>query len=93
MAVWTVDTWQIKSGREVHFLKHCSALSPGQLVLFRDLEREGLFWSPEKWESREALEAWRKGNYFRFAQAQVQEDTLEHFTHIMESVPGFESRR
>ena len=93
MAVWTVDTWKVKPGKETHFLSHSTALSPDRLVLFRDLEEQGLFWSPEKWESREVLESWRKGSIFKSAEAEVQEDVSEHFTHLMEDVPGFSSRR
>jgi heme-degrading monooxygenase HmoA len=93
MAVWTVDTWKVKPGREAHFLKHCEGLSPVKLVLFRDLDQQGLFWSPEKWESRESLESWRKGDLFRSAAAQVEEDVSEHSTHLMEEVPGFSARR
>jgi hypothetical protein len=93
MAVWTVDAWQIKPGTEAHFLGNCGPLSPGRLVLFRDLEKQGLFWSPEKWGSRDALETWRKGSSFRWAAAQVEEDVLRHVTHIMEDVPGFEPPR
>jgi len=93
MAVWTVDTWRVKPGTEAHFLGNCGPLSPGRLVLFRDLEKQGLFWSPQKWESREALEACRQGSSFRSAEVQVEEDVLRHVTHIMENVPGFEPAR
>lgn len=93
MSVWTVDTWKVRPGKEDHFLGHCSALSPDKLVIFRDLLEQGMFWSPEEWESREALEAWREGNTFRSAEEQMQEDVSEHFTHLMEAVPGFSPRR
>jgi quinol monooxygenase YgiN len=93
MAIWTVDTWQVKPGRTTHFLEHCGPLSPAGLVLFRDLEKQDLFWSPQKWENREALEAWRNGSVFRSAAAQVKEDVSEQFTHLMEDVPGFAPRR
>jgi len=93
MSVWTVDTWKVRGGREDHFLKHCDALGPNKLVLFRDLDEQGLFWSPEKWESREKLEAWRTGNTYKSALAQIETDVSEHLTHVMEEVPGFPSRR
>ncbi len=93
MSVWTVDTWKIKPGREDHFLKHCGALSPDKLVLFRDLDEEGLFWSPEKWKSQENLEAWRTGSTYQAAVAQIEGDVSKHSTHVMDEVPGFPSRR
>lgn len=93
MSVWTVDTWKIKRGREGHFLKHCGALSPDKLVLFRDLDEESLFWSPAKWTSREELEAWRTGSTYKSVLANVEADVSEHVTHVMDEVPGFPSRR
>ncbi len=93
MPVWTVDTWRINPARESHFLEHCNALSPEALVLFRDLQVPALFWSPEKWESREALNTWRSGDTYRFALALLKEDTVEHVTHLMSDVPGFPPRR
>ena len=93
MSVWTVDTWKVIPGREGHFLKHCGALSPDKLVLYRDLDEQGLFWSPEKWESREKLEAWRTGSRYKSAIAEVEGDVSEHSTHVMDEVPGFASRR
>ena len=53
MSVWTVDTWKVRGGREDHFLKHCDALGPNKLVLFRDLD-EPLLVAREVGESREA---------------------------------------
>jgi len=93
MSILTVDTWKLRSGRESHFLQHCGALSPEKLVLFRDLEEQSLFWSPEKWESRATLEAWKTGSAYKSAVAQVEVHVAEHFTHVMEEVPGFPSRR
>jgi heme-degrading monooxygenase HmoA len=87
--VWTVDTWRIKPGRESHFLQNCSALSPKALVVYRDLDDQNLFWSPAKWESREALDAWRGGNAYRSALAILNEDASDHVTHLMQDVPGF----
>ena len=89
MSVWTVDTWRIKPGRDGHFLKLCGALAPSKLVLFRDLDEQGLFWSPEKWESREKLEAWRTASAYKSAVSQIEADVSEHFTHVMDEVPGF----
>ncbi len=76
-----------------HFLKHCGALSPDKLVLFRDLEEQRLFWSPAKWKSREELEAWRMGSTYKSALAKIEADVSEHFTHIMDDVRGFPSLR
>jgi quinol monooxygenase YgiN len=92
VAVWTVDRWRIRPGRESHFLQNCNALSPTSLVLFRDLDDPNLFWSPAKWESREALEAWQGGNAYRSALAVLKEDALEHVTHVMQDVSGFSPR-
>ncbi len=93
MSVWTVDTWKITPGSEDHFLKHCGALSPDKLVLFRELDEQSLFWSPAKWTSREELEAWRIGSTYKSALAKIEADVSEHFTHVMDEVPGFPSRR
>ena len=93
MAVWTVDTWRIKTGRESHFLQNCNALSPKSLVLFRDLDSPAVFWSPEKWESRGSLDAWRSGNVYLSATAILKADVLDHVTHVMQDVPGFPPRR
>ena len=93
MAVWTVDTWRIKPGRESHFLQNCKLLSPGPLVLFRDLDNLALFWSPEKWENREALDAWRSGDAYRSALVILKRDVVDHVTHVMQDVPGFPPRR
>lgn len=92
MAVWTVDTWRIRPGRESHFLQNCNALSPKSLVLFRDLDDPNRFWSPEKWESRKALAAWRGGNAYRSALAILKEDAFDHVAHVMQDVPGFPPR-
>jgi hypothetical protein len=74
MSVWTVDTWKIKPSSEEHFLKHCGALSPDKLVLFRDLDEQSLFWSAAKWTSREELEAWRMGSTYKSALAKIEPD-------------------
>jgi heme-degrading monooxygenase HmoA len=89
MAVWTVDTWRIRSGRESHFLQNCNALSPKSLVMYRDLDDPNLFWSPAKWGSREALNAWRGGDAYRSALALLKEDVIDHVSHLMQDVPGF----
>jgi hypothetical protein len=83
----------VKPGREAHFLRHCGALSPEALVLFRDLEQSGTFWSPEKWASREALDAWRNGSAYKAALTALQDAISEHTTHLMIDVPGFSPRR
>jgi len=93
MSVWTVDTWKIKPGNEDHFLRHCDALSPDKLVLFRDLDEQSLFWSPAKWTNREEVEAWRTGSTYMSVLAIIEADVSEHFTHVMDEVPGFRSRR
>jgi len=89
MPVWTVDTWRVRPGREDHFLAHCQALSPEPLILYRDLEEPGLFWSPAKWESPEGLKQWRATAEYDAALRSLEEDVLEHRTHVMADVPGF----
>jgi heme-degrading monooxygenase HmoA len=92
MAVWTVDTWRIRPGREPHFLQNCRTLSPNALVIYRDLDEPNLFWSPAKWESREALDAWRGGDAYRSTLVNLQEDVSDHVTHLMQDVPRFSPR-
>jgi hypothetical protein len=89
MSIWTVDTWRVAAGRQVHFLDHCGGLSPGPLILYRDLEDEGLFWSPAKWESLEALRQWRGSEQYRSTIRLLGEDVLDHRSHVMADVPGF----
>lgn len=91
--VWTVDTWKIKPGRQPHFLRRCGVLSPESLVLFQDLEEQSLFWSPEKWQSRKALDAWRNGGAYRSTLEAVKDDVLEHVTHVMKDLSDFPPRR
>jgi heme-degrading monooxygenase HmoA len=86
LTIWTVETWRIEEGRESHFLEHCGDLVPGDLILYRDLESPGLFWSPTRWESREGLEAWRAGSRYASCLEAVREDVIEHRTHVMEAV-------
>lgn len=93
LTIWTVDTWRIEKGRESHFLEHCGDLVPDDLILYRDLESPGLFWSPTRWDSREALEAWRTGSRYASCLEAVGEDVMEHRTHIMDVVEGFPPRR
>ena len=93
MAVWTVDTWKIKAGKEPHFLQCCAPLSPVGLVLFQDLLEPSLFWSPEKWESEEALQTWREGDTYLSAFQAIKDDVMEHSTHRMKDVAGFPPRR
>lgn len=93
MVVWTVETWRIQEGREAHFLEHCGGLVPNELTLYRDLESPALFWSPTRWDSREALETWRAGNRYESALEAVGEDVIEHQTHIMAAVEGFLPQR
>ncbi|MGH2573967.1 MAG: antibiotic biosynthesis monooxygenase [Actinomycetota bacterium] len=59
----------------------------------RDLESPGLFWSPTRWDSREALEAWRTGSRYATCLEAVGEDVMEHRTHIMDVVEGFPPQR
>jgi hypothetical protein len=87
--VCTVDTWRIRPGTEAHFLGHCGALNPSLLALYRDLEEPGLFWSPAKWKSLEELNEWRTSAPFRAAVRALEEDLLDHQTHVMTEVPGF----
>jgi hypothetical protein len=89
MPVWTVDTWRVKPGTEAHFLSHCAALSPDPLILYRDLEEPGLFWSPAKWEGLQGLNEWRAGDRYSAAVRSLEEDILDHRTHVMTDVPGF----
>lgn len=91
--VWTVETWRVEEGRESHFLEHCGDLVPNELTLYRDLESRGLFWSPTRWDSREALEAWRAGSRYASALEALREDVIEHQTHIMGAVEGFLPQR
>lgn len=89
MPIWTVDTWRIRREAESHFLQECSGLSPESLTLYRDLEKPGFFWSPAKWESRDKLNEWRTSARYKTALSVVQDDVLEHVTHLMENVPEF----
>lgn len=89
MAVWTVDTWRVAPGKEGHFLDHCGALTPDRLILYRDLDEEGLFWSPAKWESLEALRKWRNSEQYTSAIRQVKDDVIDDESHLMTDVPGF----
>lgn len=91
--MWTVETWQVGEGREGHLLEHCGGLTPADLTLFRDLESPGLFWSPTRWESREALEDWRSGNRYASSLEAVREDVVEHQTHLIAAVEGILPRR
>lgn len=86
--VWTVDTWRVRPGREPHFLDHCQALSQDPLMLYRDVEEPGLFWSPAKWKSREALGLWRGSAQYLAAVRSLEDDVLDHQTHVMMDVPG-----
>jgi heme-degrading monooxygenase HmoA len=87
--VWTVDTWRVRPGREPHFLELCRALHPDALILYRDVEEPGLFWSPAKWESHEALKRWRAGARYADTVRSLEDDVLDHQTHVMVDVPGF----
>jgi antibiotic biosynthesis monooxygenase len=87
--VWTVDTWRVRPGREQHFLDRCQALSPDPLILYRDAEEPALFWSPAKWESREALKRWRDSAQYLAAVRSLEDDVEDHQTHVMMNVPGF----
>jgi hypothetical protein len=89
MPVWTVDTWRVRPGRADHFLAHCRALSPDPLILYRDLEEPGLFWSPAKWESPVRLNQWRATAEYEAAVRSLKEDVQDHRTHLMTDVPGF----
>jgi hypothetical protein len=89
MPVWTVDTWRVKAEMEDHFLAHCQALRPDPLILYRDLEEPGLFWSPAKWESLEVLDQWRASSQYAAAVQSLEGDVLDHQTHVMTDVPGF----
>jgi hypothetical protein len=93
LVIWTVETWLIREGRQAHFLEHCDCLVPGDLTLFRDLETPGLLWSPTRWESREALEAWWADNRYRSCLDALGDDVIEHQTHLMDAVEGFPPRR
>lgn len=88
MVVWTVETWRIKNGREGHFLEYCRDLAPDVLTLYRDLDAEGLFWSPTRWDSREALEDWWDSSRYATALKNVADDVIEHETHVMTAVEG-----
>jgi hypothetical protein len=89
MAVWTVDTWRVKPGREGHFLSHCRDMNPDPLILYRDLEEMGLFWSPAKWESLETLRKWRSSNAYGSVVQSLADDVMDHQSHVMIDVPGF----
>jgi hypothetical protein len=89
MAIWTVETWRVAPEREAHFLGRCSGLSPGGLILYRDLEEEGLFWSPAKWEDMEALGRWHATRHYRSVLRELEDDVVEHQIHVMTDVPGF----
>jgi heme-degrading monooxygenase HmoA len=88
-AVWTVDIWRVRPGREQQFLDLCQALSPGDLILYRDVEERELFWSPAKWESEEALKRWRASSQYLTAVRSPEATVLDHQTHVMIDVPGF----
>jgi heme-degrading monooxygenase HmoA len=60
--------------------------------MYRDLDDPNLFWSPAKWESREALDAWRGGDAYRSTLVNLQEDVSDHVTHLMQDVPRFSPR-
>jgi heme-degrading monooxygenase HmoA len=90
--VWTVDTWRVRPGREPHFLERCGALSPEALILYRDVEEPGLFWSPAKWESQEALGRWRASAQYTDTVRSLEDDVLDHQTHVMVEAPGFPPR-
>jgi len=89
MSIWTVDTWRVAPGREAHFLDHCAGLSPDRLILYRDVEEEGLFWSPAKWDSLEALREWRASDPYSSGIRLLRDDIIEHQAHVMTDVPGF----
>jgi hypothetical protein len=58
------------------------------MTVFRDLEKARFFWSPAKWENRDALDEWRMSSRYNAGLALEAESVLEHKTHLMESVPG-----
>jgi hypothetical protein len=89
LPIWTVDTWIVKPEKEAHFLGNCGALSPGRMTVFRDLEKASFFWSPAKWDNRDALDEWRMNSRYSAGLALVAEDVFEHTTHVMESIPEF----
>jgi heme-degrading monooxygenase HmoA len=90
MATWTVDVWTVRPGREAHFLEHASGLSPKQLTLYRDIEKPGaVFWSPARWESLNELNGWQDSAAYASVVAALDDDVLEHVTHVMEDVPGY----
>lgn len=90
MATWTVDVWTVRPGREAHFLEHASGLSPKQLTLYRDIEKRGaVFWSPARWESRDELNGWLGSAAYASVVAVLDDDVLEHATHVMDEVPGY----
>lgn len=89
MTIWTVDIWQIRSGRESHFLDRCSDLSPGHLILYRDLNDAARFWSPARWEGPETLAEWRGSEAYAAALTSIAEDVGDHQGHVMAAVPGF----
>jgi hypothetical protein len=87
--VWTVDRWRVRPERERDFLDRCPALAPDQLILYGDVDEPGLFWSPAKWESRETLRRWRASARYLAAVGSIEDDVLDHRTHVMTGVPGF----
>jgi hypothetical protein len=89
MAIWTVDTWRVAPARESHFLRHCRGLTPESLILYRDVEDEGLFWSPAKWASLKALREWRSCEAYISVLRVLNDDVIDHQSHIMTDVPGF----
>lgn len=89
MPIWTVDTWRVAPDKESHFLDHCRAMSPDQLILYRDVEDEGLFWSPAKWQSLEALREWRSSDAYTSAMRLLSDDLIDHSRHVMTDVPGY----
>jgi hypothetical protein len=92
VSIWTVDTWRVAPGREAHFLEHCGKLSPDDLILYRDVNEEGIFWSPAKWASLEALMKWRDSGEYASAVRLVAEDVIDHEIHVMTEVAGFGPR-
>lgn len=75
-----------QSGREDHFLEYCRDLVPDDLTLFRDLDVEGLFWSPTRWESREELEDWWDDTRYATALENMADDVIEPQTHVTSAV-------
>ena len=86
MAIWTVETWRVAPSREDHFLAHCAGLNPERLVLYRDTEEEGLFWSPAKWEDLDALKRWQDSEEYRSVLRVLEDDVVDHRVHVMTEV-------